>query len=185
MCCLKYTWPKRYSVTCVACRRLGKSSRLPHGWKRLGEAAYCETCWRERYRLRSIALPVVEPVGEDWAAFREALKHGWTETTAAANWMMTELYARDVRRNGEEKMPPMARVYLYPEARLRFPKLASQTVVSIENLVQAAYRMARYELIWTCSASLPAFRKRSCAVLVASCARRSGKRPGPTPRANA
>jgi hypothetical protein len=145
-------------VNCVACRRSGKSTRLPHGWKRLGEAAYCETCWRERYYLRSIALPVVEPVGEDWTVFREALKDGWTEATAAANWMMTELYARDVRRNGEEKMPRMARVYLYPEARLRFPRLASQTVASIENHVQASYRMARYELIWTCSVSLPVHR---------------------------
>jgi hypothetical protein len=101
---------------------------------------------------------VVEPVGDDWAAFREAVKDGWTQATAAANWMMTELYARDVRRKDEEKMPRMARVYLYPEARLRFSKLASQTVVSIENHVQAAYRMARYELIWTCSASLPVHR---------------------------
>jgi hypothetical protein len=137
---------------------LGKSDRLPHGWKRLAEAVYCETCWRERYNLRSIALSVVEPVGEDWATLREALKEGWTEATAAANWMMTELYARDVRRNGEEKMPRMARVYLYPEARVRFPKLASQTVVSIENHVQAAYRSVRYELVWTCSASLPVHR---------------------------
>ncbi len=145
-------------MTCAACQRLAKHERLPHGWKRLGDAAYCEACWRERYSLRSIALPVVEPVGEGWAAFREAVKDGWTQATAAANWMVTELYARDVRRNGQEKMPRMARVYLYPEARLRFPKLASQTVVSIENHVQAAYRMARYELIWTCSASLPVHR---------------------------
>jgi len=145
-------------VNCVGCRRLGETERLPHAWKRLGEAIYCEKCWRERYCLRSIALPVVEPVGEDWAAFREALKDGWTEATAAANWMMTELYARDARRNGEQKMPRMARVYLYPEARLRFPGLASQSVVSIENHVQAAYRSARYELVWTCSASLPVHR---------------------------
>jgi hypothetical protein len=137
---------------------LGKSERLPHGWKRLDEGIYCEACWRERYNLRSIALPVVEPVGAEWGTFREALKGGWTEATAAANWMMTELYARDVRRNGEEKMSRMARVYLYPEARLRFPRLAPQTVVSIENHVQAAYLSARYELVWTCSASLPVHR---------------------------
>jgi hypothetical protein len=124
----------------------------------LGETIYCEKCWRERYSLRSIALPVVEPVGEDWAAFREALKDGWTEATAAANWMMTELYARDVRRHGEEKMPRMTRVYLYPEARLRFPGLASQTVATIENHMQAAYRAARYEVVWTCAASLPVYR---------------------------
>jgi len=145
-------------VTCCSCQRSGKSERLPHGWKRLGETVYCETCWRERYSLRSIALPVVEPMGEGWATFREALKEGWTEATAAANWMMTELYTRDVRRNGEEKMPRMARVYLYPEVRLRFPGLASQTVVSIENHVQAAYRAARYELVWICAASLPTHR---------------------------
>jgi hypothetical protein len=145
-------------VTCCSCQRLGKSERLPHGWKRLGGTVYCEACWRERYSLRSIALPVVEPVGEDWAVFRQTLKDGWTEATAAANWMVTELYARDVRRNGEEKMPRMARVYLYPEARLRFPGLASQTVVSIENHVQAAYRSGRYELVWTCTASLPTHR---------------------------
>jgi len=72
--------------------------------------------------------------------------------------MMTELYARDIRRNGEAKMPPMGRVYLYPEARVRFPFLASQTVVSIENAVQAAYRAARYEVVWTCARSLPTYR---------------------------
>jgi hypothetical protein len=47
---------------------------------------------------------------------------------------------------------------LYPEARTRFPNLAPQTVVSIENAVQAAWRKARYEVLWTCSATLPAFR---------------------------
>ena len=136
-------------MTCCTCQRLGKSERLSHGWKRLGETIYCEKCWQQRYSLRSIALPVVEPMGENWAVFREALKNGWAEATAAANWIMTELYARDVRRNGEEKMPRMSRVYLYPEARLRFPRLASQTVVSIENHVQGAYRSVRYELLWT------------------------------------
>jgi hypothetical protein len=145
-------------MTCCSCQRASKTERLPHGWKRHAEAVYCEHCWRTRYTLRSIAMPVVEPLGEDWSEFREALKEGWVQTTAAANWMMTELYVRDVRREGDEKMPPMRRAYLYPEARERFPNLAPQTVVSIENSVQAAYRKARYEVLWTCSASLPAFR---------------------------
>jgi hypothetical protein len=145
-------------MTCCSCQRASKTERLPHGWKRHAEAVYCEQCWRARYTLRSIAIPVVEPLEEDWSEFREALKEGWVQTTAAANWMMTELYVRDVRREGDEKMPPMQRAYLYPEARERFPNLAPQTVVSIENGVQAAYRKARYEVLWTCSASLPAYR---------------------------
>ncbi|HEV3331025.1 MAG TPA: hypothetical protein VG096_08605 [Bryobacteraceae bacterium] len=131
---------------------------MPHAWKRLGEAVYCQSCWRERYTVRSVALPVVEPLGEEWHAFAGALKVGWVQATAAANWMVTELYARDVRRNGDEKMPRMARAYLYPDARIRFPELAPQTVVSIENSVQAAYRAKRYEVVWIAAASLPSFR---------------------------
>ena len=72
--------------------------------------------------------------------------------------MMTELYARDVRRGAEEKMPPMARVYLYPEARGRFPALPSQTVASLEQSVQRKYRAARYAVVWTAAASLPTHR---------------------------
>jgi hypothetical protein len=145
-------------MTCCTCQRLGKTERLPHGWKRLGECVYCDRCWRERYTIRSVAMPVAEPIGVEWADFRDALKQGWAQATTAANWMMTELYARDIRRNGEDKMPPMGRVYLYPEARLRFPCLAPQTVVSIENAVQAAYRAARYEVVWTGARSLPTYR---------------------------
>jgi hypothetical protein len=103
-------------------------------------------------------MPVVEPLDEEWARLREALHEAWVEATAAANWMMTELYARDVRREGDGAMPRMARVYLYPEARRRFPELASQTVVSIENGVQAAYRAARYKVVWTCAATLHSYR---------------------------
>jgi hypothetical protein len=94
----------------------------------------------------------------EWGDFREALKEGWAQATSAANWMMTELYARDVRRSGEDKMPRMGRMYLYPEARLRFLRLAPQTVVSIEQRVQVAYRVARYEVIWTSAANLPTYR---------------------------
>jgi hypothetical protein len=103
-------------------------------------------------------MPVVEPVGMEWRDLRGALKEGWAQATAAANWMMTELYARDVRRNGADKMPPMGRVYLYPEARLHFPRLAPQTVGSIEQRVQVAYRAARFEVVWTAAASLPTYR---------------------------
>jgi hypothetical protein len=72
--------------------------------------------------------------------------------------MMTEFYARDVRRDGEEKMPPMPQVYLYPEARQRFPELPSQAVASLEHACRQRYKAMRYEVVWTCAASLPAFR---------------------------
>jgi hypothetical protein len=82
----------------------------------------------------------------------------WQQTTACANRIMTEFYARDVRRKGQQKMPPMPHVYLYPQLREEFPGLPPQTVASLEQSCQRKYRSARYQLIWTAQASLPTYR---------------------------
>jgi hypothetical protein len=83
----------------------------------------------------------------------------WAASTQASNWILTELYARDARRTGkEEKLPPMPKIYLYPELRERFPELPSQAVASLENTVKAKYRAKRYETIWTAKSSLPVYR---------------------------
>jgi len=153
----------RATTPCWICASCGTSrdkpaGRLPKSWKRLGDDACCPDCWRRRYMLRAITFPVVSPIDGDWKEFREALAEMWAATTQAADWMMTELYARDVRRRDEEKMPPMARVYLYPEARARFPQLPSQSIAALEQSVQAKYRAARLRVIWTCQQSLPTFR---------------------------
>jgi hypothetical protein len=105
-------------MTCTGCQRPAKTGRLPHRWKRIGEATYCPLCLNQRYVVRTIAMTVVEPVGATWQEFRAALMEAWAQVTSAANWMVTELYARDVRRRDQAKMPPMPPVYLYPEARL-------------------------------------------------------------------
>ena len=153
------------TITCAGCSmsRAVKATpkrepRTPTGWKKLGDAAYCPQCWRKKYILRAITIPVSSPLDCSWDELRKALRTMWAQTTAASNWMMTELYARDVRRGGEEKMPPMARVYLYPEARVRFSGLPSQTVASLENSVQRKYRAVRYPVVWTAAASLPTHR---------------------------
>lgn len=133
-------------------------ARTPSGWKRHQEQVYCEACWGRAYLLRTISMPVASPLDCSWEELRAVLKAAWRETTAACNWMMTELYTRDVRRKGEEKMPPMPRAYLYPEARERFPSLPAQAIASLENACQRKYRAKRYEIVWTCSAALPTYR---------------------------
>jgi hypothetical protein len=145
-------------MTCTRCQRPAKGDRLPHQWKRTGEATYCPACLQQQYLIRTIALPVVEPIDATWADFRAALTEAWAQVTAAANWMVTELYARDIQRQGQARMPPMPRVYLYPEARRLFPGLAPLTVASLEHTTQAVYRAARYHVIWTRTRSLPTYR---------------------------
>ena len=129
------------------------------GWKRRDDISlFCPDCWRKHYILRAIAIPVVSPLDCTWEEFRTVIRAMWRETTKAANWMMTELWGHDVRRSGEEKMPPMARLYLYPDARIKFPLLPPTAVASLEQAVQKKYRAKRYEVLWTNAASLPTHR---------------------------
>jgi hypothetical protein len=132
--------------------------RSPKGWKRHGQDVYCADCWRKSYILRAITIPISSPCDCDWNQLNSALREMWTATTQASNWMMTELYARDERRNGESKMPPMGRVYLYPETRARFPQLPSQTAAGLEKAVKGKYLAIRKQTIWSCTASLPTYR---------------------------
>jgi hypothetical protein len=52
----------------------------------------------------------------------------------------------------------MERVYLYPEARTRFPDLSSSTVASLEQQTQRKYRSDRYKVLWTCDRSIQNFK---------------------------
>jgi hypothetical protein len=83
----------------------------------------------------------------------------WRETTRAANWMMTQFYIRDVRRDGGMgKLPPMPKLYLYPEARILFPALPPQTVAALEPSYRAKYRAIRRDVLSTFMAALPTYR---------------------------
>lgn len=146
-------------IICTACgaEKELKSNRLPTGWKRNGETeVFCDKCKNERYVLRAITLPVASV--DDWQEFRADLKACWKVTTQASNWIMTELYARDIRRGSETKMPAMPKIYLYPEIRAHFPNLPSQSASCIEQSTRKRYKAKRYEVIWTCASSLPNFR---------------------------
>lgn len=133
--------------------------RTPTGWKQRAGETYCSICWRERYILRAITIPVASPISCEWAELRESLAIMWRDTTALSNWALTELWARDVRRTpGAAKMPPMAAQYLYPAARQQFPSIPSQSVASILQAVDRKYRARRYDTNWTCAATLPTMR---------------------------
>lgn len=146
---------------CAACRKERNAKpdkeggvKLPQGWKREGGEPVCAECWRKKYIIRALTFSVAEPLSGSWKALESDLRQMWIQTTAAVNWMTTECYVRDVRRNGEDKMPPMPRIYLYPEARVRFPALPPRSVAALEQTVQRKYRARRYEVVWTAAAAL-------------------------------
>jgi len=148
-------------IACAGCTETAEiQKRLPIGWKHPQESTYyCGSCWKERYYLRAVNMTAAEPLDATWEELRTALQTMWRATTQASNWMMTQFYARDVRRDaGMEKLPPMPKLYLYPEARALFPVLPAQTVAALEQACRAKYKAMRRDVLWTCMASLPTFR---------------------------
>lgn len=146
--------------TCAECRatREKPEKRQPMGWHYSGHklSLFCEDCWNRQNILRAISIPVARPVDLTWEEFREKLKGLWRLSTQVSNWIMTELYVRDIRREGGQvKMPPRPATYLYPEIRLRFPGLPSNTAAALERSVTARYNALRYDFIWTCAKSIP------------------------------
>ncbi len=140
-------------------------SRLPRGWKRRpapdAEAAdvLCDACWARGFVLRTATLPIAGPVGRDWPELRAALDACWSSATGLANWAVMELAKADVVRVPEmgERMPPMPRVYLYPEARRRFPALDSKSLAAILNDAESRYRKSRLASIWLNRDRLPRY----------------------------
>lgn len=154
--------PEKITITCTKCGRTAEvkptkagNDRVPSGWKR-HNGVWCATCWKANFKLRAVAFPVVGIEDGEWDDFRAAMRLMWQQTTQMANWATTQLHARDVRREtGVAKMPPMPRVYLYPEAREQFPDMPSQSTASLLQAVEGKYRAHRYAVIWTCEESLP------------------------------
>jgi hypothetical protein len=133
--------------------------RLPRGWKRTEESAYCKDCWSGRYVLRTVVVPVAEPISADWPVFRKALDASWSASTELANWAMTEMAKSDCARSaGDTKLPPMPPVYLYPGARERCPDMPPASVVALLHTVEARYRQVRFDVVWRGAAVLPRYR---------------------------
>lgn len=159
------------TIRCDCCRVERKTSttakgiRIPMGWKRHQDTIYCGDCWKDRYVLRAVSLPIVGPADGEWKELRACLSGAWGDSTSLHNWALSTLYQRDMeatvlpaRREGKAKLPPMAKCYLYPEARELFPAIPSVSVASMLQAVEKRYRAARYEVCWTGASSLPNYR---------------------------
>ena len=121
--------------------------------------AYCRTCKQTSYSLRAVIVPVVSPLSGSWAELRDELRVLWSETTRCANWLVSELYARDIRRGADdERLAPMPHIYLYPEARANFPGLPPQSVAALTQEVLRRYRASRYDVLWARAATLASYR---------------------------
>jgi hypothetical protein len=131
----------------------------PKGWKDIG-GPVCDGCKKSRYVVRSVELPVAEPLDESWEETDARLAHSWEQSTAWANWASRTLTALDaVRRPGMTKLPPAPKVYLYglaAKAGMAFGNASSRQ--STFRSVEMRYRKRRFAVIWRREESPPGHR---------------------------
>lgn len=121
--------------------------RLPRGWNRAEKGdAYCGDCWDKTACIRALRFSVAEIMDASWQEWRDFLSPLWGDATALHNWAISQCYLRDDTRDAMPKMGKAPAIYLYPEARSKWPTLPSQSVVSVLQLAQRRYLAARFEL---------------------------------------
>lgn len=161
----------RVEIRCSGCgieksTARGKSdAKLPPSWKR-GDSGepICDGCWKSKYVLRAITVPVAGPEGATWAEFREALHLCWAGATSVANWAVAELAKADVIRTPSmEKMPKAPKVALYALGNQHFGSWSAAgidtgTAATICQQIQSKYLRRRMESIWQRKAALPTYR---------------------------
>src|SRR5579885_1168411 len=109
--------------------------------------------------VRCTTLSVASPVEGSWEALWRDLHACWAQTTAASNWLMTELAKADHQRlPGDAKLPPMPATYFYPKLTQLFPDLDTRTCASLERAVKRKYKAVLYQVLWQHAASLPTYR---------------------------
>lgn len=151
----------------------GNPTRLPRGWKRIGDACYSGDAWHAKYVARAVTIPIVCPVipadaGPQseankvaWDEFRRVISDAWSRATNATAWAYRELLQRDTLRiGGIEKMPklelPQGGLYkIGNEAHEKPWEGWSQSASAILRLAEAKYRAKRYEIVWSGKSRLP------------------------------
>lgn len=164
---------RRYRCAVSGKEQEGNVSRLPRGWKRLGESYYSPEAWHATYVARAVTVPIVCPVVPNgagpqstawkaaWEEFREVIADAWKRSTNTTAWAYRELLQRDtLRLGGVEKMPklelPPGGLYKIGNTTLDNPwKGWSNSASAVLRLAEAKYRAKRYEIVWAGRSRLP------------------------------
>lgn len=140
-------------MKCDTCHveRETKSDRTPMGWKRLGDALHCDKCWRGKYALRAVTIPIACPVGMGWPELRKLLRESFEMATQASNWALRQLAMSDpgidlgTKKLGKMQVCEPGGKSLYKGVADHFD-LDTRTASCLTQLVQAKYRALRLDM---------------------------------------
>jgi len=146
-------------MNCSKCNSEHGGEKMPRGWKNIAGELWCAECVSSGWVLKTVTMPVIWPKDEsERVSFRNALNLCFRSATALSNWAITEYLRRDHPVClTEKKMPPMPKVYLFPDATKLAPEMSTVAINAIINNAGAKYRACRFS-VRRGDSSLPTFR---------------------------
>ena len=156
---------------CAGCGITVKGTRLPRGWKHVGDQDLCKDCFRSRYAVRSVALPVFGPLEHTWEELNQATATAWRLSTDLANWMVAEMFRRDMVPVGSRELPKFIMKgkdtpdgwYGYGHAREHYPDFsgwddAKNNLNIVLRAVERKYIQTRYDVLFRHAQALLTYR---------------------------
>lgn len=121
---------------CSTEKEVKGKANLPRNWRQFHASCYCDACWKEKYRIVAVTLPVAEPIGCDWKELDGTLTHLFDISRKAANIAVTRLASLEVhfppflekvkaKKKGEEEAE---------EERLALPNMTGAVPVPADLL---------------------------------------------------
>lgn len=115
---------------------------------------------------RTLTVPIIKPLqGRTWDELGDAIRARWQESTEAANVVISELYAADMRaKETVGELPDMTKINTYQKIVALVPDMPSGSASAIDRIVRRKYTSKNskgHRVRWaaiTGTASLPSFR---------------------------
>jgi hypothetical protein len=157
------------TTICNNCGLQRDGEKLPRGWKRINNAAYCGACMKTAWIIKSVALRVAEIIDmQEGDTFFSPFSKAWRLSTDLANWAQLELLKREQPRlPSMTKMPKAEPFNLYGHFTKHYPERSAWdgAAGSASAILQAVYQgwvgksnRNRFSVIWKGDASAAYFR---------------------------
>lgn len=138
---------------CSDCNKAVTAERRPAGWKERPDGGLlCKECVKDQYVIRSLVLPVAEPVGTTWEEFDRLKLKAWRMSTDLANWTVAEMFRQDKTPVGGAKLEKFSDWYAYGHARDNYPLFsewdgAKQSLNIVMRSTERKYRDERFAVL--------------------------------------
>lgn len=139
---------------CSECASEGNPSKgkigqptMPKGWKKRGDNLVCSKCWKGKWKLRAITVPVDTIEGMEWGEFLHLCREAWMQAAKAKTYAILQLLRAEAGQEAGAKLQNKEKTNIYRDIREKFPTLASRTAACLARIATSDWAGDRFDCL--------------------------------------